>query len=50
MVETGGDGGEGGILRTSDKHRAILLFFSKFQSGNVFLPSILAYSTGRVLA
>jgi hypothetical protein len=38
-------GGEGAILRTPYKHRAILLFFYEFQSGGIVLPSKLANST-----
>jgi hypothetical protein len=37
-------GGEAGILRTPDKHRAVRLFFNEFQSGSVVSPSILASS------
>ena len=42
-------GGEGGILRTSHKHRAILQFFNEFQLGGAVFPLKMAHSTLRIL-
>jgi hypothetical protein len=45
----GNSGGEGGILRAPDKHRAILRFFNEFQLGCAVFPSKMAHSTIRIL-
>ena len=50
VLDNKSNGGEGGILRTPYKHRAIRLLFNEFQSGSVVLPSILAYSNNGILA
>jgi hypothetical protein len=46
---TKGTGGERGILRAPDKHRAILRFLNEFQLGCAVFALTMAHSTIRIL-